>query len=92
MSNLKGKVIAGKILIKPAEAQEKTASGIYIPDSAKDTPLQGKVVLVGKELKDQTCELKVGDEVMYGKYSGTELIIENEKYLLIAQSDVLYIF
>lgn len=92
MSNLKGKVIAGKILIKPAEAQEKTASGIYIPDSAKDTPLQGKVVLVGKELKDQACELKVGDEVMYGKYSGTELIIENEKYLLIAQSDVLYIF
>lgn len=92
MSNLKGKVIAGKILVKPAEAQEKTASGIYIPDSAKDAPLQGKVILVGNALKDQTCEVKVGDEVMYGKYSGTELIIEDEKYLLIAQSDVLYIF
>ncbi len=92
MSNLKGKVIAGKLLIKPAEAQEKTASGIYIPDSAKDAPLQGEVILVGAELKDQPCDVKAGDVVMYGKYAGTELEIENEKYLLISQSDVLYIF
>lgn len=92
MSNLKGKVIAGKILVKPAEAQEKTASGIYIPDSAKDAPLQGEVVLVGSELKDQPCDIKAGDVVMYGKYAGTELVIDEQNYLLIAQSDVLYIF
>ncbi len=92
MSNLKGKVIAGKLLVKPAEAMEKTASGIYIPDSAKDAPLQGEVMLVGAELKDQPCNVNTGDVVMYGKYAGTELEIENEKYLLISQSDVLYIF
>lgn len=92
MANLNGKVIAGKILVKPAAAEEKTASGLYIPDSAKDKPLQGEVVLVGNALKDQTAEVKVGDVVMYGKYGGTELNIDGEDYLLIAQSDILYIF
>lgn len=91
MANLKGKVIAGKILVKPAAAEETTASGLYIPDSAKDKPLQGEVVLVGSALKDQNVEVKVGDVVMYGKYGGTELDIDGGDYLLIAQSDVLYI-
>jgi len=92
MANLNGKIIAGKILVKPAAAEEKTASGLYIPDSAKDKPLQGEVVLVGNALIDQTVEAKAGDVVMYGKYGGTELNIEGEDYLLIAQSDILYIF
>ena len=92
MAKLKGKVIAGKVLIRPSEAEEKTAGGIYIPDSAKDAPLQGEVVLVGKALKDENVELIEGDLVVYGKYSGTELTIEGEKYLLLAQKDVLYIF
>lgn len=92
MADLKGKVIAGKILIKPAAAEEKTASGLYIPDSAKDAPLQGEAVLVGAEIKDQPCEVKAGDNVMYGKYGGTELNIDGVDYLLIAQNDVLYIF
>jgi len=92
MANLNGKVIAGKVLVRPSEAEEKTAGGIYIPDSAKDAPLNGEIVLVGTALKDQNVEVKVGDKVMYGKYSGTELSIDNENYLLIAQSDILYIF
>lgn len=92
MANLNGKVIAGKILVKPAAAEEKTASGLYIPDSAKDKPLQGEVVLVGNALKDQEVEAKVGDVVMYGKYGGTELNIDGDDYLLIAQSDILYTF
>ncbi|MBI9067676.1 MAG: co-chaperone GroES [Salinivirgaceae bacterium] len=92
MVNLKGKVIAGKVLVRPSEAEEKTAGGIYIPDSAKDAPLHGEVVLVGTALKDQNVEVKEGDKVMYGKYSGTQLEIDNEKYLLISQIDILYIF
>lgn len=92
MANLKGKVIAGKVLVKPSEAEEKTASGIYIPDSAKDKPLNGEVVLVGQALKDQNVEVKPGDKVIYGKYSGTELELDGENYLLISHSDILYIF
>jgi len=92
MANLNGKVIAGKVLVRPSEAEEKTAGGIYIPDSAKDAPLHGEVVLVGSALKDQNVEVKAGDKVMYGKYGGTELVIDNVNYLLMSQSDILYIF
>ncbi len=92
MANLNGKVIAGKVLVLPSVAEEKTAGGIYIPDSAKDTPLKGKVVLVGSAAKDQNVEVKSGDNVMYGKYGGTELEIDGEKYLLMSQSEILYIF
>ncbi len=92
MANLNGKVIAGKLLVKPAAAEEKTASGLYIPDSAREKPLQGEVLLVGAEIKDQPCEVKVSDIVMYAKYVGTELNINGTDYLLIAQNDVLYIF
>lgn len=91
MSELKGRILAGKILVKPQAAETTTASGIIIPDSAKEKPLQGEVVLVGEAKKDEAMEVKVGDVVLYGKYGGTELSIEGEDYLLISQSDVLYI-
>jgi chaperonin GroES len=91
MAELKGKILAGKILVKPKEAEEKTQSGIIIPDSAKEKPQQGTVVLVGAGKKDEPMELKAGDIVVYGKYSGTELNIDGEDYLLMSQSDVLYI-
>ncbi|MBQ2322190.1 MAG: co-chaperone GroES [Bacteroidales bacterium] len=88
---MKGKVLAGKVLVKPVAAETKTQSGIIIPDSAKEKPLKGTVVLVGAAKKDETVEVKVGDTVLYGKYSGTELQIDGEDYLLINQSDVLYV-
>lgn len=91
MSTLKGKVLAGKVLVKPQAAEEKTLSGIIIPDSAKEKPLKGVVVLVGAAKKDEAIEVKSGDLVLYGKYSGTELSIDGEDYLLISQSDILYI-
>ncbi len=91
MSQLKGKILAGKILVKPKAAETKTASGIIIPDSAKEKPLQGEVVLVGAEKKDEKMEVSVGDVVLYGKYAGTELNVEGVDYLLISQSDVLFI-
>ncbi len=91
MAELKGKVLAGKVLVKPVEAETKTVSGIIIPDSAKEKPLKGTVALVGAAKKDESVEVKVGDLVLYGKYSGTELSIDGETYLLINQSDVLYI-
>ena len=91
MAELKGKILAGKILVKPKEAEEKTQSGIIIPDSAKEKPQQGTVVLVGADKEDEPMEVKVGDVVIYGKYSGTELNIDGEDYLLMSQSDVLFI-
>lgn len=91
MSELKGKILAGKVLVKPTPAETKTASGIIIVDSAKEKPLNGTVVLVGAAKKDEPTEVKVGDVVLYGKYAGTELNIDGEDYLLINQSDVLYI-
>jgi len=91
MSKLKGKVLAGKILVKPSPAEEKTASGIIIPDSAKEKPQKGEVVLVGSPKKDEPMEVKVGDTVFYGKYSGTELTINGAEFLLMSQTDVLYI-
>lgn len=91
MADLKGKILAGKILVQPQEAEEKTVSGIIIPDSAKEKPQVGTVVLVGTDKKDEPMEIKVGDVVFYGKYSGTELNIDGEDYLLMSQADVLYI-
>lgn len=91
MAELKGKILAGKILVKQQEAEEKTSSGIIIPDSAKEKPQQGTVVLTGGDKKDEPMEIKVGDVVVYGKYSGTELQIDGEDYLLMSQSDILYI-
>jgi chaperonin GroES len=91
MAELKGRILAGKVLVKPSEAEEKTASGIIIPDTAKEKPQNGKVVMVGSDKKDEPMEIKVGDQVLYGKFAGQELTIDEEDYLLISQSDVLYV-
>jgi chaperonin GroES len=91
MEDLKGKILAGKLLVKPQEAVEKTAGGIIIPDSAKEKPQLGTIVLTGADKKDEPMEVKKGDTVFYGKYAGTELNIDGEDLLLISQSDVLYI-
>ena len=82
------KPLADRVLIVPAPAEEKVG-GIIIPDTAKEKPLQGKVVAVCNGTKDEEMILKEGDEVLYGKYSGTELEFEGEKYLMMRQSDVL---
>ena len=81
--------LADRVLIEPAAAEEKTSGGIIIPDTAKEKPLQGKVVAVGKGTKDEEMVLKAGDTVLYGKYAGTELEFEGTKYLIMRQSDVV---
>jgi len=91
MAELNGKILAGKILVEAVEAEVKTASGIIIPNSAQEKPQQGNVVLVGADKTDEKMEIKTGDSVFYGKYAGTELNIDGNTYLLMAQSDVLYI-
>jgi len=91
MAELKGRILAGKVLVKPSEAEEKTSSGIIIPDSAREKPQQGKVVKVGADKADEPMEIKVGDVVLYGKYGGQELTIDGEEYLLMSQADVLFI-
>jgi len=78
-------------LIEPKEAETKTASGIYIPDTAKEKPQQGKVIAVGPGKKDEPMEVKVGEVVLYGKYAGTEVTVEDKKYLIVKQSDILAI-
>lgn len=85
------KPLADRVLIKPAAAEEKTLGGIIIPDSAKEKPLKGEVMAVGHGTKDEEMVLKVGDNVLYGKYAGTEIEYEGEKYLMMRQSDVLAI-
>ncbi len=81
--------LGDRVLIQPTAAEEVTASGIYIPDAAKEKPLKGTVVAVGNGTKDEEMILKAGDVVLYGKYAGTELQYEGEKYLMMRQSDVL---
>ena len=83
------KPLADRVLIAPEPAEEKTVGGIIIPDSAKEKPLKGKVVAVGNGTKDEEMVLKAGDMVLYGKYAGTEIEVDGEKYLIMRQSDVL---
>ncbi|GAB1473631.1 co-chaperone GroES [Bacteroidota bacterium] len=83
------KPLADRVLVEPKEAETKTASGLYIPDTAKEKPQQGKIIAVGNGKKDEPMELKVGDLVLYGKYSGTEINVEGKEYLMMRQSDVL---
>lgn len=83
--------LSDRVLIAPAPAEEKTIGGIIIPDTAKEKPLQGKVVAVGEGKKDEPMVLKAGDNVLYGKYAGTEIEYEGEKYLVMRQSDVVAI-
>ena len=85
------KPLADRVLVKPAEAEEKTASGIIIPDSAKEKPLKGEIIAAGKGTNDEEMVLKPGDHVLYGKYAGTEIELEGTKYLIMRQSDVLAI-
>lgn len=85
------KPLADRVLVAPAAAEEKTIGGIIIPDTAKEKPLKGQVVAAGNGTKDEEMVLKVGDTVLYGKYAGTEIEFEGEKYLIMRQSDVLAI-
>lgn len=87
--NMNIKPLADRVLIEPTAAEEKTLSGIIIPDTAKEKPLRGKVLAVGQGTKDDPMILKAGDEVLYGKYAGTEIELEGTKYLIMRQSDVL---
>lgn len=85
------KPLADRVLILPAAVKEKTIGGIIIPDSAKEKPLRGEVIAVGNGTKDEEMILKAGDQVLYGKYAGTELDLDGTKYLIMRQSDVLAI-
>ena len=85
------KPLADRVLILPAPVEEKTIGGIIIPDSAKEKPLKGEVIAVGNGTKDEEIILKPGDQVLYGKYAGTELDLDGTKYLIMRQSDVLAI-
>lgn len=85
------KPLSDRVLVKPTPAEEVTASGIIIPDSAKEKPLKGEVVATGNGTKDEEMVLKDGDTVLYGKYAGTEIEFEGEKYLIMRQADVLAI-
>lgn len=91
MSELKIKPLADRVLVEPEAAEEKTASGIIIPDTAKEKPQKGIVVAVGAGTKDEKMEVKVGDKVLYGKYAGTEITVEDNDYLMMRQSDILAI-
>lgn len=85
------KPLADRVLIEPAAAEEKTIGGIIIPDTAKEKPLQGRVVATGNGTKDEEMVVKEGDTVLYGKYAGTELEYDGKKYLVMRQSDILAI-
>lgn len=88
MSDIKIKPLADRVLVQPAEAETKTASGIIIPDTAKEKPQRGTVVAVGNGKKDEPMTVKVGDQVLYGKYSGTEVQIDGKEYLIMRESDI----
>ena len=83
--------LADRVVIEPKEAEIKTASGIYIPDTAKEKPQQGTVLAAGPGKKDEPMEVKNGDEVLFGKYAGTEVTVDGKKYLIVKQSDILAI-
>ena len=83
------KPLADRVVIEPKEAETMTASGLYIPDTAKEKPQQGVVAAAGPGKKDEPMEVKVGDVVLYGKYAGTEVTVDSKKYLIVRQSDIL---
>lgn len=86
------KPLADRVLLKPAAPEEKTVSGIIIPDTAKEKPLKGEVVATGDGTKDEKMIVKKGDTVLYGKYAGTEIEIDGEQLLIMRQSDILGIY
>ena len=85
------KPLADRVLVEPAQAETKTASGIIIPDTAKEKPQKGTIVAIGNGTKDEPLTVKVGDSVLYGKYAGTDLKLEGKNYLIMRESDVLAI-
>lgn len=88
MAKINFKPNEDRVLVEPAPAEEKTSSGIIIPDTAKEKPQKGKVIAVGEGLKDKPVTVKVGDLILYGKYAGTEISIEGKDYLIMRNSDI----
>lgn len=88
MSKLNIKPLADRVVVEPAAAEETTASGIIIPDTAKEKPQKGSIVAVGNGKKDEPLTVKVGDAVLYGKYAGTEISIDGKDYLIMRESDI----
>jgi chaperonin GroES len=88
---MKLKPLADRVVVEPTAAETKTNSGIIIPDTAKEKPQRGKIVAVGKGTKETPMTVKIGDEVLYGKYSGTDLKFEGEDFLIMKESDILAI-
>jgi len=86
-----GRPMSGKVLVQPQEAEQKTSSGIIIPDSAQEKPQRGKIIAIGNQKGDEPMEVKVGDIVLYGKYSGTELKIDDQDFLIMNQADILLV-
>lgn len=91
MAKVNIKPLADRVLIEPLQAETKTASGIIIPDNAKEKPQKGTVVAVGPGTKNEKVTVKVGDTVLYGKYAGTELKFDGTDYLMMRESDILAI-
>lgn len=91
MAKLNIKPLADRVLVEPLEAETKTASGIIIPDSAKEKPQQGVVIAAGAGKKDEPMTVKTGDKVLYGKYSGNEISVDGKKYLIMHESDIFAI-
>jgi chaperonin GroES len=88
MSKVNIKPLADRVLVEPAAAEEKTASGIIIPDTAKEKPQRGQIIAIGSGKKDEPLTVKVGDTVLYGKYSGTEITVDGKDYLIMRESDI----
>jgi len=88
MAKLNIKPLSDRVLVEPAQAEEKTAGGIIIPDTAKEKPQRGVIVAVGNGKKDEPMTVKVGDNVLYGKYAGTEITVEGTDYLIMKESDI----
>ena len=84
--------LADRVLVEPAPAEQKTASGIIIPDTAKEKPLRGTVIAAGSGKKDEPMSVKVGDSILYGQYAGTEIKIDGNTYLIMRESDIYGIF
>lgn len=91
MEDVKVRPLADRVVVEPAPAEEKTAFGIIIPDTAKEKPQRGVVVAVGKGKKDEPMTVQVGDTVLYGKFSGTEITVESKEYLIMRESDIFAI-
>ena len=91
MTKLNIKPLADRVLVEPAPAEDKTAGGIIIPDTAKEKPQKGIIVAVGPGKKDEPMTVKVGDNVLYGKYAGTEITIGGKDYMIMRESDVVAI-